>query len=222
MKTTVILLLLLCPSVFAQKTFNLTNASAYFDIKITVAQCEDTSCNGKASFAFSKKGSATPYQIINLPDTYIELGEDKKPAVNVALLYDTQSVVNIGDYNFDGMEDVALCNGLNGSYGGPSYSIYLSSRAAKKFVYSNAFSALGIHLGMFTLDAKKKVLRTFDKSGCCFHVTEEFDVVNNVPRKVFVEEEDATIPDETKVKITTKRLVNGKWQTKVAYKKREQ
>ena len=215
------LLLMCCPRVLAQHQFDIKNASTYFDIKVTVATCQDGSCSGKASFAFSKKGSTTPYQVINHADTYIELGENKKPSVNVTLGYDEQSVINIGDYNFDGMEDVALCDGLNGSYGMPSYAVYLSSRAARKFVYSKAFSALGVHLGMFKLDTEKKVLRTFDKSGCCFHLTEEFAVVNNLPRKVFAEEEDATISDETKVKITTKRLVNGKWQTKVIYKKRE-
>lgn len=215
-----VLLSLLCPTIAAQHTFDLKNASAYFDIQITVAQCQEGSCSGKASFAFFKKGGTTPYQVIHHADTYITLSDNQTPAVNVTLGYDEQSVVNIGDYNFDGMEDVALCDGLNGSYGMPSYAVYLSSHAAKKFVYSKAFSALGGYLGMFKLDRAKKVLRTFDKSRCCFHLTEEFVVVNNTPRKVFSEEEDATLPDETKVKITTKRLVNGKWQTKVRYKKR--
>jgi hypothetical protein len=77
-----------------------------------------------------------------------------------------------------------------------------------------------VHLGMFEVDAKRKILRTFDKSGCCFHVTEEFDVVNNAPRRILSIEEDATIADETKVKVTAKRLVKGKWQTKVTFVKR--
>ncbi len=100
--------------------------------------------------------------------------------------------------------------------------VYLSLRSAGKFVYNQAITELGQHLGMFEVDKKKKVLRIFDKSGCCWHVTEEYSVVNNRPFKVFVEEEDATIPDETKVKITTKILVKGKWQTKVKYVKREE
>jgi hypothetical protein len=78
-----------------------------------------------------------------------------------------------------------------------------------------------MHLGMFTVDPARKVLLTFDKSGCCFHVTEEFDVVNNAPRKILEVVEDATIDDETKVKVTTRKLVNRKWQTKVTYEKRE-
>jgi hypothetical protein len=216
------MVLAFCATVSAQKTFELKDASKYFDIKVSVADCDEYSCSGKASFEFFKKGGTTPYQVINLENTYVQLDEGGDPLVNKTLLYDEQSVINIDDFNFDGMEDVAICDGSNGSYGGPSYQVYLSSRTAKKFVHNPAFSKLGQHLGMFVVDKKKKVLRIFDKSGCCWHVTEEYSVINNRPVKVFVEEEDATGADETKVKITTKRLVKGKWQTKVKYVPREQ
>ncbi len=205
-----------------QKTFELKDASKYFDIKVTVADCKDGYCGGKATFSFYKKGSNTAYQVIEMEDTQIQLDESGNAQVNISMLYDNQSVVNIDDFNFDGMEDIAICDGANGSYGGPSYQVYLSSKSAGKFVYNEKFSELGTHLGMFTVDKKKKVLQIFDKSGCCWHVTEEYAVVNNRPVKVFVEEEDATIADEKKVKITTKRLVKGKWQTKVKFVKREE
>lgn len=213
---------LLCSTAFGQKTFEVKNASAYFDIKINVAKCEDSSCTGKASYSFYKKGTTNPYQTINLPDTYIELGDGGAPEVNETLLYDRQSAVNVGDFNFDGMEDVALCDGTNGGYGMPSYRVYLSNRAAKKFVYDAAFSKLGTQLGMFEVDKTKKVLRVFSKSGCCWHQTEEFAVVANQPKKVFEEIEDATIADETKILVTTKKLINGKWQTTSKKIKREQ
>ena len=222
MKTIHLICLLLAISapVFCQKTFELKNASNYFDIKITVGDCDESYCNGAASFSFYKKGGTKPYQVIKLPDTLIQLDESGNAQANVSLLYDNQSAVNIGDFNFDGMEDVAICDGANGSYGGPSYQVYLSSKAAGKFVLSRAFSELGTHLGMFEVNKTTKRLRIFDKSGCCWHVTEEYAVVGNQPRKVFVEEHDATIEDETKVKVTTKTLVGGKWQTKVRYVKR--
>lgn len=216
------LLLVVPTSLFAQHTFELKDASKYFDIKVTVAECDDGFCRGKAKFEFFKKGGNSPYQMIDHDDTLVQLEEGGKPLANVSLMYDKQSVVNVGDFNFDGMEDVAVCDGTNGSYNGPSYRIYLSSRAAKKFVYNSAFSELGKHLGMFEVDKAKKRLTIFDKSGCCWHVTEEYSVVRNRPVKVFVVEEDATIPDETKVKITTKTLVNGKWKTSVKYVPREQ
>jgi len=215
------LLLLLPINAFAQHKFELKDASKYFDIKATVADCDDGFCRGKARFEFYKKGRSRPYQVIEHENTLVQLSDDGSVPVNVSLMYDVQSVVYVGDFNFDGMEDVAICSGEDGSYGGPSYRVYLSDRKAGRFVFNSSFTKLGQHLGMFEVDKKKKRLRLFDKSGCCWHVTEEYAVINNQPVKVFVEEEDATIPDETKVKITTKRLAAGKWTTSVKYVKRE-
>ena len=223
MKLSLLVILLIASSVVAQKTFELKNASKYFDIKIVVATCEDDYCSGKATFSFYKKGGSTPYQVITLPDTQVQLeGSNGKPLVNDTLLYDEQSVINIDDYNFDGMEDVAICTGGHASYGMPSYNIYLSSRAAGKFVYNRELSRLGSHLGMFTVDKKNKTLETFDKSGCCWHITERYKVVNDRPIKVFEEVEDATNPDSSRMKVTTKKLVAGRWQTKVRWEKIDQ
>jgi hypothetical protein len=73
---------------------------------------------------------------------------------------------------------------------------------------------------MFTVDKKNKSLETFDKDGCCWHVTERYKVVNNRPVKIFEEVEDATAdPSGDKVKITTKKLVSGRWKTSVRYEK---
>src|SRR5205807_8541087 len=156
----------------------------------------------KASYSFYKKGANSPYQVINVADTYMELEPGRKPTVNVTLLDDKRSTINVGDYNVDGMEDIAVCtDGHGGSYGMPSYSVYLSSRVAGKFVYNRSFSALGRHLGMFYLDTKKKVLETFDKSGCCWHIMEEFDVVNNRPRIVKEVVEVSLITGGTIVKV---------------------
>lgn len=216
------LVLLFSASAFGQHRFELNDASKYFDIKINVATCDDSYCTGKATFSFYKKGGTVPYQVISLPDTRMQLKDGSKPLTNVTRLYDDQSVVNVGDYNFDGMEDVAICTGSNGSYDMPAYNIYLSSRAAGKFVYSAPLSKLGSHLGMFTVDKKNKTLETLDKSGCCWHITEQYSVVANRPIKIFEEVEDAMIPNQTKVKVTTKTRVGGKWKTSVKYVKREE
>ena len=218
----VALVLVFCTSAFAQTTFDLKNASKYFDIKVKVEKCDDGYCTGNASFSFFKKNGSKPYQVIELDDTQIQLSQAGQPLTNISLLYDDQSVVNVGDFNFDGMEDVAICNGANGSYGGPSYKVYLSSRAAGKFVYSKEFSALGEHLGMFEVDKKRKRLSTLDKSGCCYHIAEEFIVVNNKPFKIRSVEEDATASDDRMTTITTKTWVGGKWKTTVTHGKREE
>lgn len=212
--TFVAFILIFTAHAFGQRTFDLTDASKFFDIRVKVAKCEETYCEGKAYFSFYKKGASIPYQVINLPDTQIQLVEGGQPSVNVSLLYDQQSVVNVDDYNFDGMEDLALCDGANGSYGGPSYRIYLSSRAAKKFVYSAAFTKLGSHLGMFMVDKAKKTLETFDKSGCCLHYAQTYKVLKNKPKLIQEVNEYYNPPTDPGFIVTeTKKLINGKWRT---------
>ena len=221
MKKLSMIFLLLCSPVAAQERFDIKDASKDYDVRIEVAKCENKMCEGKATFTLFPKGRTKPFQIFRLANTSFLLGENEQPLANKTLLYDEQSAFSFGDYNFDGVIDLALCDGTNGGYGMPSYQIYLFAPQTKKFVNSPAFTRLAQDgsLGMFEVDATKKVLRTFGKSGCCYHITEEYTVVNNRPRKVLEITEDATIP-EKKVKVTTKRLVNGRWRTSIKYEPR--
>ncbi len=219
-KLTILVVLLFATSAFAQKTFDIKDASKYFDIKVKVETCDGTTCTGKGTYSFYKKGGTTPYQVINLAETSIHINDDVNVTDGV-LPYAKQSAVAIEDYNFDGMEDVSLSTGDNGGYGSSSYNVYLSSRAAGKFVYNAAFTKALISLGNIEIDKNKKTFSTFNKSGCCWHITEGYDVVGGHPHKIFEKVEDATIKDETKIKVTTKTLVKGKWKTSVKYVKRE-
>jgi len=196
--------------------------SKSYDVRIEVERCEDGFCEGKLKVELFRKSAPKPFQIFNLDETKFLMEEAQMPAAK--LMYDYQSAVFLEDYNFDGAEDLAIRDGNNSGYGGPSYQIYLFSPQSKKFLRNQPFTNLAQneYLGMFEVDKKRKLLRTFSKSGCCFHATEEFKVLNNLPKRVFEETEDATIPDEKKVRITTKRLINEKWQTSIRYVKREQ
>lgn len=211
--------LLFCTCAPAQIKFEVKSASKLYDVLIEVEKCEDKICEGKVTYTLFKKGTRVPFQVFKLDDTSFMLGPNDEPRVNVTRLYDEQSAVSFSDYNFDELEDLSLCDGRNGGYGMPSYQIYLFSRRANKFLLSEEFTELSQEgrLGMFERDARRKRIRTSSKSGCCLHMTEEFVVVNNRPKKVFEVIEDATIADEKKVKITTKRLVNGRWRTTVRY-----
>jgi hypothetical protein len=208
-----------------QRTFESKDASTYFDIKISVEKCDEIGCSGKASFAFFNKDETNPYQAINLhqvislPNTFIGLDEGN-PNVNETRLYDQKSVVYIGDFNFDGIEDVAICDGQNGAEGMPSYQVYLASESTGKFVNNKALSDLVQGLEHFRVIPEDKKIVTEKSDGCCLFITEGYSVVNDLPVKIFEEVEDATIKDKTKIKITTKKLVNGKWQTNVKFVKR--
>ena len=211
--------LLFCTCAAAQVKFEVKNASKLYDVQIEVERCEDKICEGPVTFTLFKKNHLSPLQVFKLSDTSFLLGENDQPSANITRLYDEQSAVNFSDYNFDSIEDLSLCDGRNGGYGMPSYQIYLFLPRAGRFILSEEFTELSQEgrLGMLERDARRKRLRTFSKSGWCLHMTEEFVVVNNRPKKVLEIVEDATITDQKRVKITTKRLVGGRWRTTTKY-----
>ena len=128
---------------------------------------------------------------------------------NASAQYDFRIV---GDFNFDGREDFAVQIDQSGSYGGPTFDVFLALPNGS-FVRSEPLSRLTRErLGMFEVDAQKKHLVTFEKSGCCYHVTEELAVVGDAPVPVFRLIEDAT---GDAVIVTKERWVNGKWHRKV-------
>jgi hypothetical protein len=212
-------ILLFCTCAAAQVKFEVKNASKLYDVEIEVEGCEDKICEGRVTYTIFKKNHLSPFQVFKLPDTSFMLGDNDQPSANITRLYDEQSAVSFSDYNFDRIEDLSLCDGRNGGYGMPSYQIYLFLPRAGRFILSEEFTELSQEgrLGMFERDARRKRLRTSSKSGCCLHMTEEFVVVNNRPKKVLEIVEDATIPDEKRVKITTERLVRGRWRTTTKY-----
>jgi len=212
-------LLVLTLSVFltctiqAQRSFRLNDASRMVDVGIEVGNCDmgDSGTCEPLTVRFFRKNAAKPFQTVRLDRTSMW---DSVPKANVINLYDDQSVINFGDYNFDGVKDVAICDGPNGGYGGPSYQVYLYSPRSKRFVHSKAFTKLGqgVNLGMFETDKKKKMHYVYSKSGCCWHQTEGYDVFRGRPRKVYEFTEDALVGDGW-VRITTKKFIKGSWRT---------
>jgi hypothetical protein len=200
-------------SISAQETFLLKNASKNFDIKIKIEKCEDDICEGKATVYLMRKNKTAPFQTIQIPGMYLELGENKKPTANLIELYgENNSGIVFDDFNFDGVEDLALRTGNDGSYGGPSYDILLATKPSNKFVKNMALTNLASeNLGLFTVDKRAKTIETFNKSGCCWHQTTRYRIVNNRPQKIYVFTEDA-LGDGVKMRLITEKLVGGKWR----------
>ena len=215
------LILLLGVTVSAQQKFEIKNASKIYDARVEVEKCETETCSGKLKVELFKKSATKSFQTINLDET--EFAIEEAQLTDSKKMYDYQSILFFEDYNFDGVEDLSIRDGNYSGYGGPSYHIYLFSPRSKQFIFSQPFTDLGqgAYLGMFRIDRKRKRLTASSKSGCCLHRTDEFIVVNNRPKKVFEELEDATIADEKRVRITTKRLIKGRWKTTVKYVKRK-
>ncbi|RPD45207.1 hypothetical protein DNI29_17600 [Hymenobacter sediminis] len=97
--------------------------------------------------------------------------------------YGEQSLIISEDFNFDGRPDLAIEDGQNSCYHGPSFQIYLNLPTGLK--HSQAFTDLAQeYCGMFQVDAKTKRLHTSTKSGCCWHQDSEFIIRNGEPSLV--------------------------------------
>lgn len=186
-----------------------------FDISLLNWGEQDWAAAGPAIINIIDKRSQRSVQQLRLDNVYMAHGDDGKPLVNSARLYDLQGVINVADFDFDGHADLAIQNGNDGPYGGPTYSVYLYDNASKQFVLNDELSTLtGETLGMFQVDAKHKRLSTFAKSGCCYHETTyyQFDArhrLQAVERLI----EDAQDPAGKQVRVTRETLVNGRWKT---------
>ena len=202
--------------VFAQQRFLLNDASNEFALRIEIDKCEADICDGKAIVEILRKTQHKVFQTIKMPEMYLELGSDKRPTANLAELYGwNNSGVIFDDFNFDGRADLAMRNGSNGSYGGPSYDVYLFSKVAGRFVRNISLTKLASeNLGMFKVIKEKREIETFNKSGCCWHETTRYQVIDNRPRKIFIITEDATGEDGT-VTITTRKYIGGRWRKTV-------
>lgn len=198
----------------AQETFLLKDASKIYDVKIRIEKCAGDICEGKGAVYLLKKNQKAAMQTIRMPNIYLELGADRRPTANLVELYGmNNSGVIFDDFNFDGAPDLALRNGNDGAYGGPSYDVLLFAKSAGKFVKNAALTKMASeNLGMFDVDRRTKTIETFTKSGCCWHKTTRYKMIGSRPVKIYVLTEDSTLGDGN-VRLTTEKPVNGKWRS---------
>src|SRR5687768_4250931 len=103
-----IVVLVLSIEVHAQNTYRLNDASKVVDVGIEIT-CDKKLLEGcgPLKVSFYRKRSDRPFQRIDLELTQMW---DEAPTANIINGYDGQSIINFNDYNFDGAEDVAICD----------------------------------------------------------------------------------------------------------------
>ncbi len=198
---------------YAQHTFIIKEGSEKYNAILNVENCNSDNCEGKATIKIFDKKEKAFSQTLASADLYFYLDSIQKPSVNVIQLYNEQSPLIFEDFNFDGTEDLAIRNGNHSSYGSPSYDVYVYHSTKNKFVISDELTKLAVeNLGMFQTDSKRKRLITFAKSGCCWHLKTEYEIVPQKGLlKVYEFVEDATVQGGDYVIVTTRKLVNNKW-----------
>lgn len=210
-----VIFILLSNFCVGQFKFKIDKGSAKFNAEITVTTCNKGNCNGKGTIDLYDRITKQKFQTFYSDDLDFSVDKSNKSTVNVIEIYGEQSPLIFDDFNFDGTEDLAIRNGNESSYGGPSYDVYVYHSTKKQFVSSVDLSELATsHLGMFKIDHQRKRIITFDKDGCCWHHKTEYSVVPKSGLvKVYELEEDATKGDM--VIVTTKELINNKWTTTI-------
>ncbi len=200
---------------FAQHQFELNDASKNYNVKIKVENCDKEECRGKSTIELFDKKNSKKFQTLTSDNLNFYLNEEQKPTANIIQLYNEQSPLIFDDFNFDGTEDVAVRNGNESSYSGPSYNVYVFNSTKKQFVLSDELTALAYdNLGMFSTDSEHKRLITYAKSGCCWHITTEYSVLPQKGLfKVYELEED--VNGGEKVVVTKREFIHNKWVKKV-------
>lgn len=202
---------LICPAV--AQTYQIQDFSDDYDAVIKTVNDEDSEANSVINIIDIK----TKKVLISQPaDIHIgyeldnskehQLGENISANI-VSSPYGEHSVLIYKDFNFDGQKDLALRDGRNGCYGGPSYQVYLKKGA--KFAHSEAFTELAQgYCGFFGVDEESQTLSTMTKSGAAWHQYSEYKVIDNKPVAVHIIEEEYNA--RGLVSITEKTKVNGK------------
>ncbi|WP_239690270.1 XAC2610-related protein [Pseudomonas syringae] len=172
---------------------------------------------------YNKAGGA---QLIRVQSNELVLGTDPKTGkvkTNVhELPYGEQSVLIYQDFNFDGIKDLAVMDGQNSCYHGPSYQVFLGT--ADGFRHSDSFTRLAQNnCGLFSVDEKTRKIETMTKDGCCWHQTSTYTVRNGEPvletQTVLDHTGDSGLPTET-----VSRNQNGKMThtTRIVWEEDEQ
>ncbi|KGN77502.1 hypothetical protein HW49_10915 [Porphyromonadaceae bacterium COT-184 OH4590] len=128
--------------------------------------------------------------IIESDELTFDLNENGNIETNIIEYpYGKQSIIICQDFNFDGINDLAVMDGYLSCYHGPSFQIYLDTPNGLQ--YSQDFTELAHnYCGMFDVDYEKQLIYTMTKSGCCWHRFSTFKVINDTPQLILSEEQD--------------------------------
>ena len=194
-------------------TYGARGTTTQFEIVAPCTHVNDSVASCARATLAVRDSSGAEIQRFDLESACVVLAEDGKLLEGSTALYDAQSTIVPGDFDFDGREDFAVQVGDDGPYGGPTFDVYLRD-ASGKFVRSEPFSQITREtLGMFQVDASKKRLVTMAKGGCCWHQTEVLAIERGAPKPVERFTEDATGDD---VVVETHEVLVGKtWRRTV-------
>lgn len=187
---TIIFWLIFSLSAFGQNLYFINGFSDKYFGKLKIDAGYEQEVFKKGVISILNKSDSIEIIRIESDNLTFDLDEEGNLKTNVQELpYGEQSIIISEDFNFDGLKDLAIMDGQNSCYNGPSFQIYLQKN---ELVHSPEFTRLAQeYCGMFQVNYETKTLSTMTKSGCCWHQFSEFAVVDDIPKLTLKIEEDA-------------------------------
>ena len=188
-KYTTLILLIISLFSFGQTEYLIDGFSEKYIGKLNIEAGQEDEVFKKGAISISLKSSKKEIIKIESEELTFELNEGGEVKTNVLeLQYGEQSLIISQDFNFDGVKDLAIMDGYFSCYHGPSFQIYLEVNNELK--HSPEFTRLAQeYCGMFGVDNETKTIKTMTKSGCCWHQSSTFKLVNNVPKPILIIED---------------------------------
>lgn len=214
MKTKLFLALLSFSSLAQAAVVDVPLVSEKYSARILVDQCIEYACQGRAKVSILSL--ETREKIVELDSADFGISVNSNSSSNEASFIATDnSAIVIGDFNFDGHDDVAIQNGYNGSYGYASYDVYTYDTGKRIYSLNLELTRLtaGEYLGMFHVDIKRRRLLAYNKAGAGLFYSFEF--ISNVRgvKKVCEKSEIWDMPNSL-VRVAVKTLENQRWRTR--------
>ena len=195
-------------------------ASKDFDLLLKLGACGGTQnsddpnkCSGAGSVLLKNKESPEAFQTISLSNIEGYKGYSvKNQSTGFGDKDEYLHTVELGDFDSDGHDDIAIWSGNQGGYGGPSYHVYLFDKSAKKMLFNKPLSALTVGAsGIFELNNGRII--SYEKSGCCEHYSTTYHFVDGALIPVEKTSEVLSPNDSNMLIVTTKKFANGRWST---------
>jgi hypothetical protein len=165
----------------AEREYTVGHFSDEFRATLTVEDKDDVFRPGTVSVFDRKSGRRLIH--VAAEELYVDMKSGEATANVKEVPYGRQSALIYEDFDFDGRSDLAIMDGQNSCYHGPSFQIFL--RRGVGFVQSAPFTRLAQeYCGMFSVDAAARQLSVMTKSGCCWHLFETYSVVNGAPKRI--------------------------------------
>ena len=180
----------LLPS-FGQETFKIDDFSDKYYGKVFISDKSKPYCGGWVA-VFDRKTNKELIRV-DADELSYELHDNRMKANIAEGPYGEHSVLFYGDFNFDGVKDFALMDGLHGWNHTPSFKIYLAS--GKGFKFSPEFSRLTHeNCGIFTVDEENNTVKTLTRGAGAWSEVSTYIIQDNKPILVNLRKEDSSAP----------------------------